>query len=200
MNNKEKFFPTDPKKIRDTIRLYERAFRVLHYDDGPGKRFLLGPLYLLMGDTPGALRSYEWYEKTFPDDIPESFNHLCWVLTLLRSEKMDLAKLKLRELIFENLYMVPVFLGENPKQHPFKHASNWSELSHIVEGPTDEIFSLWNDSEQSWIREQWENPKLSNDIRSYIALYKILDATMGHEERGKILNELRILASGLQLL
>ena len=57
-----------------------------------GKRFLLGPLTLLMSDVPGALKSYEWYEKDLPDDVPEAFNHLCWVLTLLESEKIDLAK------------------------------------------------------------------------------------------------------------
>lgn len=54
MSTENNFFPTDPKKIRDTIRRYERAFKGPHYDDGPGKRFLLGPIYLLMGDTPGA--------------------------------------------------------------------------------------------------------------------------------------------------
>ncbi len=196
MSTENNFFPTDPKKIRDTIRRYERAFKGPHYDDGPGKRFLLGPLYLLMGDTPGALRSYEWYGKKFPDDVPEAFNHLCWVLTLLKSEKMDSAKTKLRELIFENLYAIPIFLGEKPKQYPFRHGSNWSELSYIVEGPCDEIFSLWNDSEKSWIRAEWENSSLKDDIANFIELHKVLDNTKSIEERGKILKQVWKISRG----
>ena len=42
-------FPTDPKRIRERIRRYERALkRELeegYGGDGYGKRFLLGPLY-----------------------------------------------------------------------------------------------------------------------------------------------------------
>jgi hypothetical protein len=132
MSTNNNFFPTDPKKIRETIRRYERGLKALHCDDGSGKRFLLGPLYLLMSDAAGALRSYEWYEKAFPDDVPEAFNHLCWTLTLLRSGKVALAKSKLRELIFENLYIIPIFLGHTPKQYPFQHGSNWRELSFIL--------------------------------------------------------------------
>jgi len=44
--------PTDPKKIRERIRRYERALRNEKkkfgaYDDSAGKRYFLGPLYLL---------------------------------------------------------------------------------------------------------------------------------------------------------
>jgi hypothetical protein len=197
MRSQNNFFPTDPKKLRDTIRRYERAFKAPHYDDGPGKRFLLGPLYLLMSDIPGALKSYEWYEREFPDDVPEAFNHLCWVLTLLKSEKIDLAKLKLRGLIFENLYIIPILLGEKTEQHPFKHSSNWSELSYVVEGPCDEIFSLCTDTEKKWIRHEWENPLLQEDIRNYIELYKVLSITRSIEDRQMIISQADKLARGL---
>jgi hypothetical protein len=62
-------FPTDPKKIRSRIRSYERSLKKeydLHraYDDSAGKRYLLGSLYLLLGDIDGALKHYTWFEKT----------------------------------------------------------------------------------------------------------------------------------------
>ena len=49
------FFPTDPKQLRQRIKSYERKFRQEKkargdYDNGYGKRFLLGPLYMLSGD------------------------------------------------------------------------------------------------------------------------------------------------------
>lgn len=190
------FFPSDPKKIKDTIRRYERVLKAPHYDDGAGKRFLIGPLYLLMADVPGALQFYEWYEKKFPDDSVEAFNHLCWVLTLLRSGKQDLAKVRLHELIFDNLYVIPVLLGENPKQHAFQHGSNWRELSFITEGPRDEIFSLVSVSELSWIRGEWENPLLVSDVSRFVELYNVLDETNGYAERGNILNQVRLIARG----
>ena len=45
-------FPTDPKRIRERIRRYERALKkeleAGYGGDGYGKRYLLGPLYMLI--------------------------------------------------------------------------------------------------------------------------------------------------------
>jgi hypothetical protein len=64
-------FPKDKNKIRARIRRYERELRKekeltgsIH--DGGGKRYLLGSLYMLLGDNDGALKSFGWFEKTFP--------------------------------------------------------------------------------------------------------------------------------------
>ncbi len=190
------FFPTDPKKIRDRIKRYERAFKDPHHDDGAGKRFLLGPLYMLMGDLPGALKSYTWYKKTFPDDCCEAFNHLCWTLALLRSDDEKTAKAKLRELIFDNLYIVPIFFGEAPANHGFRHFSNWSEAAYILEGPKDELFALWNEAEASWLKAQWHSPELQVDLAKYIELQRKLDKTSGAEARSKIMKEADRVARG----
>ena len=74
-------FPQDPKKIRARIRRYERSLRQEqerfgHIGDGYGKRYLLGPLYLLMGDTDGALQSYTWFDQTFAGDSDEPLHLL----------------------------------------------------------------------------------------------------------------------------
>ena len=191
-------FPTEPQKIRERIKRYERAFKTPHHDDGAGKRFLLGPLYVLLGDTDGALRSYAWYKQTFSEDIPESFNHLCWVLALIRGGHPDEAKLKFREMLFDNLYVVPLLLGENPNPHPFRHFSNWSELGYVQEGPT-ELFALWNDDELKWIRDQWSKPALQEDIRNYIAVQIEMEKTNGPEARGKLMKKADQIALGRRL-
>jgi hypothetical protein len=64
--------PKDAKKIKERIRRYERALeqekrRLGNHRDGSGKRFLLGPLYMILGDLEGALKSFAWFEATFPD-------------------------------------------------------------------------------------------------------------------------------------
>ena len=78
-------FPHDPRTIRARIRRYERALREeqVRFDgirDGAGTRYMLGPLYLLLGDTAGALRSFAWFAKTFPDDSGDPVHLLCWTL------------------------------------------------------------------------------------------------------------------------
>jgi hypothetical protein len=194
----DSIFPSEPKKIRERIKRYERAFSAPHHDDGAGKRFLLGPLYLLSGDTEGALNSYVWYKRTFPDDIPESFNHLCWILTLIRSDREAEARTKFREMLFDNLYVVPVFLGETPTPHPFRHFSNWSELSYVLEGPT-ELFDLWNADERVWLKTEWTNSKLQEDIRNYIAVQMELDQASGPDLRGKLIQKAAQIATGRHL-
>ena len=65
--------PKTPQRIRERIRRYERKLQkekeesgMIH--DGAGKRYFLGPLYLLMDDLDGAVDSFRWFEKEFPDD------------------------------------------------------------------------------------------------------------------------------------
>lgn len=190
------FFPTDPKKIRERIKRYERAFKEPHHDDGAGKRFLLGQLYMLMGDQPGAIKSYAWYKKTFPDDCTEPFNHLCWTLAILRSGDEKAAKAKFRELVFDSLYIVPIFFGETPANHGFRHYSNWAEAAYVLEGPKDELFALWSESESTWIKTQWQSPELQSDIAKYIELQRKLDNTSGPEARSAVMKEADRVARG----
>jgi hypothetical protein len=190
------FFPTDPKKLRERIKRYERAFKDRHHDDGAGKRLLLGQLYMLAGDLPGALKSYAWYKKTFPDDTTEPFNHLCWTLALLRSGDEVAAKEKARELVFDNLYIVPIFLGETPANHGFHHFSNWGVAAYILEGPKDELFALWTEDEATWLKTQWQSPELQADIARYIELQLKLDKTSGLEDRRKVMREADRVARG----
>ena len=72
-------FPTDPKPIRERIRRYERALKreleAGYGGDGYGKRYLLGPLYMLIGDVDGALASFDWYQQAYPDDGGEPYQY-----------------------------------------------------------------------------------------------------------------------------
>jgi tetratricopeptide (TPR) repeat protein len=81
-------FPTEPRRIRDRIRRYERALQseldTGYGRDGYGKRYLLGPLYMLLGDVDGALASFDWYVDAFPDDGGEPYQYLTWALALFR--------------------------------------------------------------------------------------------------------------------
>ena len=105
--------PEDDKKIRQRIRNYERSLnqekrRLGGYRDRSGKRFLLGPLYMIMGDLEGALRSFAWFEAEFPDSADEAPQLLCWSLALHRIREDDKARQMLRRTMFANLYIIPL--------------------------------------------------------------------------------------------
>ena len=80
-------FPKDPKKINERIQRYERAIQSElksfgAIDDGAGKRYLLGPLHMLLADIPGVVKSFAWSKKTCPNDIGEPVQYLRWIFGL----------------------------------------------------------------------------------------------------------------------
>ncbi len=81
---------SENQKIRSRLRSYERKLEKEkkehgYYHDGAGKRYQIGPHYMLLGGNDGALAASEWFEKEFPDDIGVPDHFLCWSLALYRS-------------------------------------------------------------------------------------------------------------------
>ena len=108
--------PKEPSLIRERIRRYQRKLRVEKarwgmIRDGAGKRYLLGPLFLLLGDLDNALDCFRWFEAEFPDDCGEPGHHLCWTLALYRGGDHEAAARKLRQTMLMNLYLIPHLLG-----------------------------------------------------------------------------------------
>ena len=66
----------DEQKIRSRLSSYERKLQKEKkehgfYRDGAGKRYQIGPHYMLLGDNEGALAAFQWFEKEFSDDAGE---------------------------------------------------------------------------------------------------------------------------------
>jgi len=133
-------FPKSPKTIRERIRRYERKLenelKTGYGGDGYGKRYLLGPLYLLLGDLDGALTSFEWYENAYPDDCGEPYQYLMWALALHRGGFKHAAFNKLYQTILENLYLVPYLLGQNTQPLEIWHGSNLAEIRLSTRWPS----------------------------------------------------------------
>ncbi len=186
-------FPKDPKKIRARIRSYERALRKEYetygdYGDGYGKRYLLGPLYLLMDDLEGALKSYAWFEQNFPDDSDYPMNALCWSLALYRSGDLGAAKRKLRETMLLNLYLIPYLLGIEQAEIDMWHGTNLAWKEHLETIPP-EIFSLWDDNARQWVRDTY----LADDMRRvrerYIEIHRQLQDETEYKKRVQLVDE-----------
>ena len=160
------------KKIRTTIRRYERSMRKEQtergfIDDGYGKRYLLGPMYLQLGDLEGALESFEWCRRTFPDDVGEPFQYLCWALALFRAGEFDAAQKKLLQTILMNLYLVPHLLSIDVLRLDIWHSSNMEDPTYVEYLP-EEYVELWDKDALAWAQSVYEDAEVQKILKKSI--------------------------------
>ena len=186
-------FPDNPKKIQQRINRYERELRreyQMHgfIRDGYGKRYLLGPLYLALGDLSGALASFQWFEQMFPDDIGDPQHYLCWTLTLYRSGDTVGAVLKLRQTMFSNLYLIPHLLGLTQEELDIYHGSNLDEKDYLEYVPP-EIWALWDERALQWAKEMYNSPEFQRVRVRYIDIHGQLKYEPRGPKRSKLVDE-----------
>ena len=186
-------FPKEPKKIAERIRRYERELRKEYgkfgfISDDFGKRYLLGPLYMMLGDLAGAVKSFEWFEQTFPDDVGEPFHHLCWTLALYRSGNIAGAPQKLLQTMLSNLYLIPYLLGLEQDKLDIWHGSNIAEKDYLRYAPP-EIFGLWDEQALQWAEEVYHSPEFCQVRTRYIEIYKQLRHEPPGPKRSQLVSE-----------
>lgn len=186
-------FPAELKKIKARIARYERSLRQEYetygtIDDGAGKRYLLGPLYLLAGDVAGAVKSYTWFDRTFPDDIGEPFFYLCWTLALYRAGDLAGAAQKLRQTMLANLYLIPHLLGQDEGPLGIWHGSNYETPEYLQAGPS-ELWALWDEPAIQWARETYESPEFQQVRARYIEIERQLKDEPSGPKRSQLVAE-----------
>jgi len=186
-------FPKDPKRTKERIRRYERELRqeyethgAMH--DGFGKRYLLGLLYLIVGDLVGALKSFEWFEQYFPDDIGEPFQLLSWALALYRSGNTDNASQKLRQAMLSNLYTIPHLLGLEQEELDIWQGSNLERQEYLQYAPP-EVWRLWDEPALQWARDLYTSPEFSQARARYISIYRELKEERPGPRRSQLVRE-----------
>jgi hypothetical protein len=186
-------FPDDPKKVRARIRSYGRSLRKEQAEhnfirDGSGKRYLLGPLYLLIDDIEGALQSYAWFEAQFPDDVGEPMQYLCWTLVLYRVGDLEAATQKLRQTMLSNLYIISHLLGREQPELDIWHGSNIEEKSYLEHIPV-EIFTLWDAAALKWVQEAYGSLDMYRIRERYIEIYRQLKSERPGPKRSQLVEE-----------
>lgn len=186
-------FPKGPKKIRERIARYERELLKEYntygaIDDSSGKRYLLGPMYLLAGDLSEAIRSFEWFEQTFPDDMGEPAHLLCWALALYHSGDTAKASRKLLHAMLSNLYMIPHLLGQEQNQLDIWHSSNFEGKDYVQYVPP-EIWALWDEAALQWAQETYNKPGFRQARARYIEIFKQLLSEPRGPGRDRLVNE-----------
>lgn len=190
--------PEEPAKIRQMIRRYERSLaaekaEIGVYGDGAGKRYLLAPLYLIMGDLEGALDSFEWYDEEFPDDSGDAGHYLCWALALYRGEDEPAARTKLGRAMLRNLYIIPALLDEPIDRLDIWHGSNTAEPGHLDFLP-HQFFCIWTPEELAWAKKVYHRESFKTARDRYIEIYTQLK----HERPGPTRTQLVMEASDLR--
>jgi hypothetical protein len=191
-------FPKRPKTIQERIKRYERELRKEQkdfgfIDDGAGKRYLLGPLYMLLGDNAGAIKSFRWFAKTFPNDGGDPAQYLCWTLALYRAGDLEAATQKLGQTMLSNLYLIPHLFGLDQPVLDMWHASNLEQKEFVAYIPA-ELFALWDEAALQWANDVYHGPKLAQVRERYIEIYHQLKSEPVGPKRTQLVRE----ASALQ--
>ena len=185
---------SENQKIRSRLRSYERKLQKEKkeygfYRDGAGKRYQIGPHYMLLGDNDGALAAFEWFEKEFPDDIGVPDHFLCWTLALHRAGNEIGAAKKLRQTMFSNLYLVPHLLGSPVDELDIWHGSSDAEPFHAEHVPKAYL-QLWSDAEREWASGLYHSPGFPSVRGRYIEISRLLDTTPPGPERSRLVKEM----------
>jgi hypothetical protein len=185
--------PTDPKKIRTRIRRYERKLQQERgelggYHDGAGKRYFIGPLYLLLGDLAGAVGYFHWFDQEFPDDSGDPGQYLCWTLAMYRAELLDEAVTKLQETMLQNRFLLPRLLGKNVDGLHISPDSDELAMMYLDCIPKEYI-ELWSERELLWASTLYDG-ELSTVRARYIEIERELEHEPRGERRIRLVNEL----------
>ena len=185
---------TEEQKIRSRLRSYERKLQKEKkeygfYRDGAGKRYQVGPHYMLLDDNDGALAAFQWFEKEFSDDVGEPGHFLCWSLALHRAGNDIGAARKLRQTMFSNLYLVPHLLESPIDELDIWHGSNYAEPSYVEHIP-ETYFRLWTEAERDWASGLYQSPGFQSVRARYIEICKALDTTPPGPERSRLGKEM----------
>ena len=184
----------DQRKIRSRLRSYERKLQKEKkehgfYRDGAGKRYQIGPHYMLLGDDDGALDAFRWFEKEFSDDVGEPGHSLCWTLALYRAGNEVGAAKKLRQTMLSNLYLLPHLLGSPVAELDIWHGSSDAEPSY-VEYVSEAYFLLWTEAEREWASGLYQSPGFHSVRERYIEISRALDTTPPGPERSRLVEEM----------
>ena len=181
------------QKIKATIARYKRSMNKEWKDhhfisDGAGKRYMIGPLYLRIDDTKGAMAHYQWFEKMFDDDSGEPFHRMGWALTLYRSGDEAGAVRMLLNAMLQNLYLFPILFGENPETYEVGFGSNWTEIEYITEAPKW-MLTLWTDDELKWAKGIYFGHQAVRIRERYITIHEFLELERPGEKRSALVAE-----------
>jgi len=180
----QKKFGERATRLKRALANEQKKYR--HIEDGAGKRYLIGPFYVLAGELKKALAHYGWYEKHCSDDVGEPIHYLYWALALYRTGETKKANVKLLETMLQNVYLLPILLGARPDSYDIWHGSNMEQPDYIIQAPSEFLPQL-SEQEHSWIAEQFDSFRFRRAREEYVSTYRALKCEKNVDNRRQIL-------------
>ena len=184
LSDGRKMFRDRAMRLKRALMNEQRKFGFI--DDGAGKRYLIGPLFVLAGELKKAIDFYAWYERTCAEDSGEPLHYLFWTLALHRTGDLEKSNAKLLETMLQNVYLLPTLLGITPAPYDIWHSSNRQDPSYPP-GIPEEFIPELSEEERSWIKEQLGSFRFRRVLEEYVATYGALKSERNFERRRHIL-------------
>ena len=141
-------------------------------NDNQGVRYLVAPTYLLKNDLQGALGEFDWYKRHYSRDTPDPHFLLNWAFALFMAGRYEESAVKFRSTIFENPYLIPLILEEEPEVLPIWHSNNLMQLDYAYE-----YFKwyrkLWVGKAEAvtFLQFIWEDQEIQGDYKRWVELW-----------------------------
>jgi len=159
------------------------------YHDGQGIRYIISEQYLKIKDYKGALRYFNWFEKTFPDDSGYPIFLFEWTFTLFQNRKLQDAEKKAHLTFFSNTYLFDKFLGKEPLQLDKNESSNWefeSLVQHFHYSSKDTEFFAFAE----WLETILQSRTFLDKANEFIELERQLKDEPVGKRRTQIVNRI----------
>jgi tetratricopeptide (TPR) repeat protein len=158
-------------------------------NDNQGVRYLVAPTHLLKNDLQGALGAFDWYKNHYSRDIPDPHFLLSWALAIFMAARYEISAAKFRSTIFENPYLIPLILGEEPEVLPIWHSNNLMQLDYAYE-----YFkwygNLWIGKGEAvrFLQFIWEDQEIQGDYKQWVELWTKLKRVKDVDKRIPIID------------
>lgn len=144
-----------------------------YYDDSRGLRYLAPELYIKIKDYKGALRYFNWFNKTFDDDMGFPFFLFEWSITLFKNGKLKEAEKKLFQAILRSDTLIDNFLEKDYSSLDMNETNSLEILALLNNQLYDFSDAEFKDFSE-WLSEIIASPNFEQQLNAYLAIEKKL--------------------------
>ncbi len=158
-------------------------------------RYKIGPLYLRIKDTEGAINHFLCFEALYPQDNGEPFHCMAWTLALYRKGALKEAENMFLKTVLQNEYLFPILIGDNPGLRDGWHRMDLGEKDYILNAPKW-ILGLWEKEEVNWAMGIYHGALCKKIMERYTTIKLFMKLERDINKLGELLLESSKLEKG----
>ena len=175
------------RSLRSKLNAEKRKYG--WYDDSYGKRYLIGNLYVQLGDYRLAKKYFDWFDQEFPDDIGFPQFNFGRVKTLFVLKKEQESLSKLIEVEANNSYLIDILLERTKQQIEKREWSNLATLEY-AKGLIVDCERIMTEEFKDWLEKITSSTSYQDFKRKHLELEIQLSNENSIEKRKEILRQI----------